>query len=91
MVVGSGSVSVWVFVRVMSDDIRIPESEASFHRCNAKTLRGIDELRAIASRMRAERRAKANGSESVDVSTRPDPTPDEHARPPWPWRRPRPR
>ncbi len=71
----------------MSDDIRIPESEASFHRCNAETLRGINEIRAIVDRMRAERRAKAPPGELADVSTRPNPTPDERAQPLWFCRR----
>ncbi len=61
----------------MSDDIRIPESEASFHRCNAETLRGINEIRAIADRVRAERKEKANASDLTDVSKHSIPTPDD--------------
>ncbi len=74
----------------MSDDIRIPESEASFHRCNAETLRGIDELRVIADRVRAERKAKTKAGDLTDVSNRPNPTPDASVRPLWLWRRSRP-
>ncbi len=40
----------------MSDDIRIPESEASFHRCNGETMEGLAELRAIAAAMRVRRK-----------------------------------
>ncbi len=71
----------------MSDDIRIPESEVSFHRCNAETLRGISEIRTIADRVRAERKGNAKVSELTDESKRSDPTPDDCNRPFWFWKR----